>query len=63
MNNDIIELFDKLKFKGMAAIYAKLLAKAERNGWSHQDLLLQLLQEELICRRERSTQYRLSQAR
>ncbi len=62
MNNDITELFNELKFKGMAAVFANLLTKAERDGWSHQDLLLQLLQEELIYRRERSTQYRLSQA-
>ena len=47
----------------MAKVFAALLTKAERQGWSHQDLLLQLLQEELICRRERSTQYRLSQAK
>ena len=40
MSNDITELLRELKFKGMAEILPELLTKAERNGWSHQDLLL-----------------------
>lgn len=63
MNGEILELLNQLRFKGMAGVLADLLARAEREGWSHQDLLLHLLREELRYRRERSMQYRLSQAR
>lgn len=63
MNGEIQELLNQLRFKGMAGVLADLLARAEREGWSHQDLLLHLLREELRYRRERSMQYRLSQAR
>ena len=63
MSAEIIQLLDELKFKGMANIFPELLVKAERDGWSHQDLLQQLLSEELRYRRERSTLYRLGQAK
>jgi len=63
MNNELQHLLDQLRFKGMAAVLSDLLTRAEREGWGHQDLLLQLLQEELSYRRERSVQYRLTQAK
>lgn len=63
MNNKLIDLLEQLRFKGMAAVLTQLLTKAERHGWGHQELLLRLLQEEQNHRRERSVQYRLSQAK
>ncbi len=63
MNNDINELLEELKFKGMAAILPELLTKAERKGWSHQELLLPLFQEELLHRKERCISNRLTQAK
>ena len=63
MSNDIIELLRELKFKGMAEILPELLTKAERNGWSHQDLLLPLFQEELLYRKERSISNCLTRAK
>ncbi len=63
MSNDIYELLRELKFKGMAEILPELLTKAERNGWSHQELLLPLLQEELLYRKERGTSNRLTRAK
>ncbi len=63
MNSKISELLNELKFKGMAAVLPDLLAKAEGQGWSIQDFLLQLLTEEMNCRRQRSTNYRLVQAK
>jgi len=63
MNNDLYEVLIELKCKGMAAILPELLTKAERNGWSHQKLLLPLFQEELLYRKERSTSNRLARAK
>lgn len=63
MTTEIIELFKELKLQGMASVFPELLAKAERHGWGHQDLILPLLQEELSYRRERSVQYRLTLAK
>jgi len=47
----------------MAGAFPALLANAEKQGSSHQELLLKLLQQELSYRRERSVQYRLKQAK
>ena len=63
MNNDIYEVLDELKCKAMTAILPELLTKAERNGWSHQELLLPLFREELLYRKERSTSNRLTRAK
>ncbi len=63
MSDEIIELLHQLKLQGMAAGFPRLLAKAEREGWGHQNLILQLLAEELQHQRERSVLYRLKQAK
>jgi len=63
MKNDLLDLLNQLRLKGMAAVCTELFIKAEREGWGHQQLLSQLLHEELRHRRERSVEYRLSQAR
>ncbi len=63
MNDELLQLLEQLRFKGMSAVMGDLLTKAQREGWGHQDLLLRLLQEELNYRRERSVQYRLTQAK
>ncbi len=63
MSHDITELLRELKFKGMAEILPELLTKAERNGWSHQELLLPLFQEEHLYRKERGTSNRLTRAK
>ena len=63
MKNEIAELLEELKCKGMAAVLPELLSKAEKNGWSHHELLLPLFQEELLHRKERSTRNRLTRAK
>ena len=63
MSAEIIELLNQLKLYGLATVYPQLLARAEREGWSHQDLIRQLLSEELRHQRERSINYRLKQAK
>jgi DNA replication protein DnaC len=63
MSDEILELLKQLKLQGMAAVFPRLLAKAEQEGWGHQNLLLQLLSEELNHQRERSVLYRLKQAK
>ena len=63
MSDEIIELLSQLKLHGMAAGFSRLLARAEREGWGHQQLILQMLAEELQHQRERSVLYRLKQAK
>ena len=63
MSDEIIELLSQLKLHGMAAGFPRLLARAEREGWGHQHLILQMLAEELQHQRERSVLYRLKQAK
>ena len=63
MSDEIIELLKQLKLHGMAKVFRRLLAKAEREGLGHQDLVLQLLTEELQHQRERSVLARLKQAK
>lgn len=59
MTDELLELIKQLRLKGMAAVFTKLLTKAERHSWGHQDLLRQLLREELSYR----VHYRLTQAK
>lgn len=61
MSDEILELLKQLNLHGMAAGFPRLLAKAEREGWGHQQLTLQLLTEELQHQKERSVLYRLKQ--
>lgn len=63
MNEELLDLLEKLRLKGMAGVFQETLAKAQQNGWGHQQVLDQLFREELRHRRERSVQYRLSQAK
>lgn len=63
MTDEILELLKQLKLHGMTAGFPRLLAKAEKEGWGHQNLILQLLAEELQHQKERSVFYRLKQAR
>lgn len=63
MSDEILELLKQLKLQGMASVFPQLLAKAEREGLSHQTLLQQLLAEELNHQRQRSVLNRLKQAK
>jgi DNA replication protein DnaC len=63
MSEEILELLKQLKLQGMASVFPQLLAKAEREGLSHQTLLQQLLAEELNHQRQRSVLNRLKQAK
>jgi DNA replication protein DnaC len=63
MSDDILDLLQQLNLHGMAASFPQLLAKAEREGWGHQNLIQQLLTEELQHQRERSVLSRLKQAK
>jgi DNA replication protein DnaC len=63
MSEEILEVLNQLKLNGMAAVLPRLLTKAQREGWGHQALIMQLLAEELNHQRERSVRYRISQAK
>lgn len=63
MSDEILELLNQLKLQGIAVAFPRLLAKAEREGWGHQNLIQQLLAEELSHQRQRSVLSRLKQAK
>lgn len=63
MSDEILELLNQLKLQGIATVFPRLLAKAEREGWGHQNLIQQLLTEELSHQRQRSVLSRLKQAK
>lgn len=62
MKNNIVELLETLKFKGMAMTLESQLALAEK-GTAVQKIICNLLQEELRYRQERSMQNRLRNAK
>jgi len=60
--SEIQTLLESLKFKGMAHVLEAILNRAEKQGCSIQDTLIELLKEELRYRRERSLAYRIKHA-
>ncbi len=62
MKRKLDELFDELKFKGMAAVMDQQIALAE-SGTAVQDIICNLLQEELRYRQERSLINRIRNAK
>ena len=60
---DILDLMKRLRCHGMAGSLKEILDTATSQGWSHQQFLYQLLQQELFYKRERSVIYRLAKAR
>ena len=63
MITQIHTLLQSLKFKGMALVLEEVLKEAEKQGFSTQQTLCQLLEQELRYRKERSLLYRINQAK
>lgn len=63
MRDTIHPLLEHLRFHGMAAALDHVLDAAEQHGHAPSQVLLQLLQEEVRDRKERSLAYRIQQAR
>lgn len=63
MREELQQLLATLRFHGMAQVLDRLLNQAEKNGQPVTQVLLQLLQEELRHRQERSLAYRITQAK
>lgn len=39
MNEELLDLLEKLRLKRMAGVFTEMLAKAQREGWGHHQLL------------------------
>ncbi len=63
MREKLRQLLATLRFNGMAQVLDRLLDQAEKDGTPVIQVLLQLLQEELRHRQERSLAYRITQAK
>jgi DNA replication protein DnaC len=63
MYSQIQSLLESLKFKGMLRVLSPVLDRAEKQGWSVSDTLVELLKEELHYRKERSLENRIKYAR
>ena len=59
----LINLIDKLKFKGIAKCVEQTITQAQREGSAIQDVLLQLLEAEYQHRKEQALNYRFKQAK
>lgn len=59
----LIDLIDKLKFKGMAGCVEQIIAQAQQQAMAIQDVLLQLLEAEYQHRKERALNYRFKKAK
>ncbi len=63
MREELRQLLATLRFHGIAQVLDRLLDQAEKEGTAVARVLLQLLQEELRHRQERSLTYRITQAK
>jgi len=63
MREQLQQLLATLRFHGMAQVLDRLLDQAEKDATPVTQALLQLLQEELRHRQERSLAYRITQAK
>lgn len=59
----LIDIINKLKFKGMAACVEQTVAQAQQHGTPVQDTLLQLLEAEYQHRQQQSFKYRFNLAK
>lgn len=63
MYNNLHQLLEQLRFRGIKEKLDNILASAEKTGASTSEVIKLLLEEEYRYRQERSIQYRLNQAK
>jgi DNA replication protein DnaC len=63
LRNEIIELMEKLKLRGMLSVYDELLSDARKSRSTPEKVILEMLKAEAAERHIRSIRYRMGQAR
>lgn len=63
LRNDILELMEKLKLRGMQSVYDEVLSNGRKSKSTPEKIILELLKAEAAERYIRSIRYRMGQAR
>ena len=63
LRNEILQLMDTLKLRGMHAVFDEVLTDGRKRRSAVEKILMELLQAEAAERHLRSIRYRLGQAR
>jgi len=63
LRNDILEVMERLKLRGMQSVFDELINNGRKARWTHEKTILELLKAEAAERHLRSMRYRLGQAR
>lgn len=63
LRNDIMELMEKLKLRGMQSVYDEVLSNGRKGHSTPEKIVLELLKAEAAERHIRSIRYRMGQAR
>lgn len=63
LRNDILELMEKLKLRGMQSVYDEVISNGRKSKSTPEKLILEMLKAEAAERYTRSIRYRMTQAR
>ena len=63
LRNDILELMEKLKLRGMQSVYDEVLSNGRKSRSTPEKIILEMLKAEAAERYIRSIRYRMGQAR
>jgi DNA replication protein DnaC len=63
LRNDILELMDKLRLRGMLAVYDEVLSNGRKSKSTPEKVLFEMLKAEAAERHVRSIRYRMGQAK
>ena len=63
LRNDILEMMDGLKLRGMLAVYDEVLTNGSKRRLTPENIILELLRAEAAERKMRSIRYRMGQAK
>jgi DNA replication protein DnaC len=63
LRNDIMELMEKLKLRGMQSVYDEVLSNGRKSRSTPEKVILEMLKAEAAERHIRSIRYRMGQAR
>jgi len=63
LRNDILEMMERLKLRGMQSVFDELISNGRKARWTHEKTIFELLKAEAAERHLRSMRYRLGQAK
>jgi len=63
LRNEIMELMEKLKLRGMQSVYDEALSNGRKSRSTPEKIILEMLKAEATERHIRSIRYRMGQAR